>query len=192
MPQREETVETLSDVLKESAYSGAPDALALLDLTPQSLGVEPDSIRVLLHKTLPSIGLNKNGRAVTSFWNKVGSAEQGQQAYEHRTPGKGAKPKELFEGRPYAIKISSTVDNIARILAAFLAGLFLLVPMVALSYIQGKKYCLITTCLFVLLFAVVLSLASRASNQEVITTTATYAAVLVVFVGQTTPSSGTA
>jgi hypothetical protein len=43
---RKQTVETLTEALKESHYSEASDALALLDLTPQALGVEPDSIRV--------------------------------------------------------------------------------------------------------------------------------------------------
>jgi hypothetical protein len=43
----------------------------------------------------------------------------------------------------------------------------------------------------VVVFAIVLSLASKASNQEVITATAAYAAVLVVFVGQaSTPTTG--
>jgi hypothetical protein len=189
MSQREKTAETLKKVLYEPHYCEAPDALAMLDLTPQSLGVEPDSIRVFLHKTLPQ-KFSKTRRGITRRY-PTHHDETNEQAFEDRTPEVHRKSKELFEGRPYAINISTTVDSIARILMALLAGLFLLTPMVALSYINSKEFSLITTCLFVVVFAIVLSLASKASNQEVITATAAYAAVLVVFVGQaSTPTTG--
>ena len=98
-----------------------------------------------------------------------------------RIPG---DPTLLFRGRPYSIDISSSMDQLARILFGLAAGIFLLAPMFALSYIRNKEYCLIVTCLFVVVFVLVVSCATTATNQELMTVTAAYAAVLVVFVGQ--------
>ena len=87
--------------------------------------------------------------------------------------------------------ISPSVDNFARILFALMGGIFLLAPMVAMACITSTKYLLITTVLFVLLFAIILALSSKASNQELVAATAAYAAVLVVFVGNNIgPGSG--
>ena len=59
----------------------------------------------------------------------------------------------------------------------------MLVPMIAMTFIQAEHYLLLTTSLFVLIFAVLVAFASNASNQELLAVTAAYAAVLVVFVG---------
>lgn len=56
--------------------------------------------------------------------------------------------------------------------------------MYALTYISVQTYQLITVALFVLLFAVVVALATKAGNVELVSSTAGYAAVLVVFIGQ--------
>jgi VIT1/CCC1 family predicted Fe2+/Mn2+ transporter len=79
--------------------------------------------------------------------------------------------------------ISPAVDSVARIVFALLGGIFLLAPMVALSYCERKLYLVIITVLFTLFVSVVLGLVSRASNQELLAVTAAYAAVLTVFVG---------
>ena len=71
---------------------------------------------------------------------------------------------------------------------ALFGGLFLLVPMIALAYITSKKYLLVTTVLFVLIFALSLGYLSKGSNQELVGATAAYAAVLVVFVGNSITS----
>jgi hypothetical protein len=102
-------------------------------------------------------------------------------------PEKSEKSKSeilLFAGRPYQIPITNGVDTIARMVLSVLAAIVLLAPMFALSYISSKGYQLMTTSLFVLLFAAVLSLSSKATNQELIVAVAAYTAVLVVFIGQ--------
>lgn len=104
-----------------------------------------------------------------------------------RTPGATGvdnDPSRRIRGRPFSLGISPAVDRLARFSVALVAGVFLLVPMIVLSYVGRKKYVLATTCLFVVFFAGTMSLATRASNQELLTATATYAAVLVVFVGE--------
>jgi glucose dehydrogenase len=79
------------------------------------------------------------------------------------------------------------VDDIARILVSVAAGLFLLVPMITLSFITPQRVRLGVTVAFVLVFAIVLGLVSKATNDALMAAAAAYAAVLVVFVGQTTP-----
>jgi VIT1/CCC1 family predicted Fe2+/Mn2+ transporter len=81
--------------------------------------------------------------------------------------------------------ISPFVDNTARVMFALAGGIFLLAPMIIMAYVESKRYLVITTVVFVFLAAIALALSSKASNQELLTATAAYAAVLVVFVGNT-------
>jgi hypothetical protein len=176
MKTRQQTAKILSEELGETHYENAPDAMGMLDLTPQALGVEPDSIRVFLARTF-------NNTNVPSHTFNFRHTSRVQTPYEDRTPGLKARG-----GRPYLVLISSTTEKLARVAMAVIAGVFLLAPMIALMYIDVPKYRLITTCLFVLAFALMVSLASKASNQEVMASCAAYAAVLVVFAGQTSPT----
>jgi hypothetical protein len=107
-------------------------------------------------------------------------------ARNERLPGE--KEKLSYSRKTIRNPYPPIIEAITRLLVSILAGIFLLVPMISMSYINSKKYLLITASLFVLLFAVTLSLASKATNQELMVATATYAAVLVVFVGQTSVS----
>ncbi|KAL9097335.1 MAG: hypothetical protein Q9165_000762 [Trypethelium subeluteriae] len=263
---RKETVNILAEALAEDHYVDAADALGLLDLTPQALGVEPDSIRVWIAKTVsrlasegPEGDLKKwyqgtiaqkisngvleqsittsaydrrvNGTSdelvskvneylkeqdqieaqrerPTDYTNNTlqvphrnGQADNGNAEATTATgtvngiivtriPGNDTENQhKLFRNRPFAMKISPAVDQLARVAVALFAGVFLLAPMIALSYIGDKKWSLITTCLFVLAFAIIASFASKATNQELLTATAAYAAVLVVFVGQISQSN---
>ena len=77
-----------------------------------------------------------------------------------------------------------TIDHVVHFTVVVIAGLSLLAPMIALSYVNGWAFVLLTTCFVVLLFAFVLSMVVQASLHEVMVATATYATVLVVFVGQ--------
>jgi ABC-type Fe3+-siderophore transport system permease subunit len=61
--------------------------------------------------------------------------------------------------------------------------IFLIVPMFALTYIQPTGYILLAAALFSTVFAVVAAICSRARNHEVFAVTAAYAAVIMVFVG---------
>ena len=80
--------------------------------------------------------------------------------------------------------VSPFVDKLARFIIAFTGGAALVVPMLIMSLpsIQRTKS-LITVSLAVTLFAAMMSVAMRASNTETLVATATYAAVLIVFVG---------
>ena len=79
--------------------------------------------------------------------------------------------------------MSSTVNNIARFLQSITGGLFLIVPMLIMAFDTSQKKSLITVSLSVFLFALALSFGFKTTNIEALISTATYAAVLVVFVG---------
>ncbi|MCJ1394151.1 hypothetical protein MMC18_007029 [Xylographa bjoerkii] len=138
-------------------YRFAADALGMVDLTPQALGVEPDAIRVILggDDTLANHASNVQTR----------------------------QPPTTSIFRP--LPVGPITDNVARIIMAVFAGALLLVPVIALSYITPTGYRLLATCLFVLAFAVIASVAITGTSNELVGATAAYTAVLVVFLGQT-------
>jgi VIT1/CCC1 family predicted Fe2+/Mn2+ transporter len=159
MKARDMAVTKLSALMREEQYCRISGKLRMVDLSPKALNVEPDPIRVLFSNLLHN--------------------EHPLQELHHLGPPRppGLRPQRERD-------ISSRTDFFAQLFISVVAALFLLVPMVVLSYIQSKAFLLMTTCLFVLAFVVGLSAASKASNQEIVAATAAYGAVLVVFVGQ--------
>lgn len=102
---------------------------------------------------------------------------------------KGERRKEYGEGKgPRAV--STPVDRLARFLVALAGGSFLIVPMVIMSLNTSQTKSLVTVSLSVLLLILVLSFVVRVSNVETLVATATYAAVLVVFVGTSNGNTG--
>ena len=80
--------------------------------------------------------------------------------------------------------VSPFVDKMARFIIAFTGGAALVVPMLIMSLPSiDKTKSLVTVSLAVTLFATMISLAMRVGNTETLVATATYAAVLIVFVG---------
>ena len=200
---RIDTVDTLARVLVEPHYAKAADAYGLMDLTPQAFGVQPDPIRVMARAMTSHITKETPHRAVTEMVGSYLSRKRGASEdlenspdsdepigprIEERKPGTTEKKVTIsFAGRPYNVPISKGVDLTARVLISIIAGVFLLAPMFALSYIEERRYRLMTTSLFTFVFAIALSVLSEAKNQELVTATAAYAAVLVVFIGTSTP-----
>lgn len=82
------------------------------------------------------------------------------------------------------MQASKLVDRLVRFLVAVAGGAFLIVPMLIMT-LGGPSLntSLITAAVAMLVFALVIAFAVRASNAETMVATATYAAVLVVFVG---------
>ncbi|RTE79503.1 hypothetical protein BHE90_005982 [Fusarium euwallaceae] len=98
---------------------------------------------------------------------------------EKKIPG---RMNDFLHGRPPE-KYSPLVDSLARFIMAIGCGAALIVPMVIMSLDPSRNKSLITVSVCVLLFALFLSSGIGAKNTEVLAATATYAAVLVVFVG---------
>jgi len=101
------------------------------------------------------------------------------------------RPKE-YEEEEVPKDVSPFVDHLARFLIAITGGLFLIVPMLVMAIDTSQKKSLITVSLSVLLFALTLSFGVRTTNVEALVSTATYAAVLVVFVGTNSGDGNTA
>lgn len=93
------------------------------------------------------------------------------------------RDEEFLFGQP-PHEVSPFVDVLARFLVAFLGGALLVVPMLVMRLPNVnvvKSLC--TVSLSVLIFAGALSVFFKAKNTDTLIATATYAAVLVVFVG---------
>lgn len=78
---------------------------------------------------------------------------------------------------------SDIVHGIARFVIAIAGGAALVVPMLIMSFDKSLNKSLITVSISVFVFALFISSVIRAGNQDTLVSTATYAAVLVVFVG---------
>lgn len=90
---------------------------------------------------------------------------------------------EYLRGDP-PITISPLVDKVSRFIIAFTGGMSLLVPILVMSLPHPSQVkSLSTISAAITLFALLLAVGVRASNSETIVATATYAAVLVVFLG---------
>jgi hypothetical protein len=86
---------------------------------------------------------------------------------------------------------SPIVDLIGRLVMTFLAGCSLLVPMLIMTFRTGQTARLVTVCVSTLLFGVIVSFSTRATNHEILAADAAYAAVLVVYVGTADTNSST-
>jgi hypothetical protein len=93
-----------------------------------------------------------------------------------------ARGREYSERKPPR-EVSGFVDRLTRFLLALAGGTFLVVPMTIMTLNPSQTKSLVTVSICVTLFALVLALGIRVSNLETLISTATYAAVLVVFVG---------
>jgi hypothetical protein len=105
-----------------------------------------------------------------------------ERAARKREYGEGKAPKE----------VSVFVDRLCRFIIAAVGGLFLVGPMLIMAIDSSTRKSLVTVSASVLLFIAVLTFGVRVTTIETLVSTATYAAVLVVFVGSSTGSSGNA
>ncbi|KAK7942486.1 uncharacterized protein PG986_011599 [Apiospora aurea] len=98
----------------------------------------------------------------------------------------GRRTTEYLLGREPPEEVSPFVDKLARFIVAFIGGTALVVPMLIMRLPDvSLTKSLVTVSVAVLLFAAALSVGLMASNMETMVSTATYAAVLAVFVGTT-------
>lgn len=95
------------------------------------------------------------------------------------------RAKEFEEGKP-PIGVSAFVDNIVRLSVSCAALLALISPMCIMSIQPSLTKSLVTSTAFMILFACGVSFGVKCSNVETLVATATYSAVLVVFVGTST------
>ncbi|KAK3707629.1 hypothetical protein LTR37_011977 [Vermiconidia calcicola] len=92
-------------------------------------------------------------------------------------------PKLRGMGRNAANEAAYRKKRLLRFAMAVLGALLLVIPMVIMTIVVGKAASLITTCVSMLVFAILITMFTELGPNEVLGTTAAYAAVLVVFVG---------
>jgi VIT1/CCC1 family predicted Fe2+/Mn2+ transporter len=85
-------------------------------------------------------------------------------------------------------RFSIPVRIVASSIVAFFGGALLIVPMVVMSFNPSRPKSLITVSCAVFLFGFFLGAVLRSKSSDTFVATATYAAVLVVFVGTGTGS----
>ncbi|KAM0273859.1 hypothetical protein ACHAQH_008191 [Verticillium albo-atrum] len=87
-------------------------------------------------------------------------------------------------------QVSTFVDRLCRFIIALTGGGFLVGPMMIMALRPSLTKSLITVSAALVIFSIVLSFGIRVSNIETLVATATYAAVLVVFVGTSSGDIG--
>ncbi|KAE9363943.1 hypothetical protein N431DRAFT_489767 [Stipitochalara longipes BDJ] len=95
---------------------------------------------------------------------------------------KGEHRAEYSQGLPPQI-YSTTLDRLARFIIGVAGGCSLIVPMVVMIFSPSLTKSVVTVSVAVVAFALAFSLVFETDNKDTVTATATYAAVLVVFVG---------
>jgi hypothetical protein len=81
-------------------------------------------------------------------------------------------------------EINQQIAFANRLIMALFGGIALITPVQIMAFHPTRNTCLITTTVATLLFAPILAFEARdSSGKDVLTATAAYAAVLVVFVG---------
>ncbi|KAF6827311.1 hypothetical protein CMUS01_09054 [Colletotrichum musicola] len=91
--------------------------------------------------------------------------------------------KEAYSKQVHRLDYAREKGFPQRLVAALVGGLSLITPMLIMSLDPSLKKSLITTSVFILVFGFVLAWRTSMQAGEVLTATATYAAVLVVFTG---------
>ena len=106
-----------------------------------------------------------------------------------RTGSLGRNASTMPGGARQATKMAKTVQGLVRVLTSITGGLFLLAPIIIMTFVKPTKYRLIIVSISVLLFAIAIALMSKAAPQELLAATAAYSAVLVVYIGSASGSS---
>lgn len=95
---------------------------------------------------------------------------------------KASRRAEYSQGEAPEI-YSRTLNQIARFIVGLVGGLSLIVPLLIMAFHSSLTKTLVTVCIAVVAFALAAAVMFQLDNKDAITATATYAAVLVVFVG---------
>lgn len=93
-------------------------------------------------------------------------------------------------GRNETNRVSHSKRRVLRLAWAAIGGLSLVIPMLIIANVPGKIASLIRTCISMLIFVLLIAFFRELSPNEVLATTAAYAAALVVFVGTSLNGSG--
>ena len=116
-------------------------------------------------------------KCLRAFWFFVRHDGTGREA---REPYASASALESSLKRSYQ-NTARLAEIMTRFVVAVLAGTFLVIPLIVLSYQSSERSHLITVSVCIVIFSLLVSLLSKASNEQTMVASAGYAAVLVVF-----------
>jgi hypothetical protein len=171
-------LEYVENLAKVDDYHGREHQVSLLGVFPET-AMRAGAPYNTTYRTFPDVSQQKPD-----------AVREALRKHLHRTLAWSSserehRPNDYWHGNAPEI-YSFWVDWIARFIIAFIGGAALLVPMIIMIFDPSRTKSVITTSVSVLLFAAFLALGINASNQDTLAATATYAAVLVVFVGTST------
>lgn len=112
---------------------------------------------------------------------------RGKHAHQKHSSYSSATELESNLKRSYQ-NTSLLADIITRFLVALIAGAFLVTPLAILSHQSTSEAHLVTISVFVVFFSLLVSLLTRATNEEMMVASAAYAAVLSVFLSNNSDS----
>lgn len=123
-------------------------------------------------------------------WSKYTRFTTGAVEGEYRLSGSVLYRELRDAGREERIENLGVTE---RSFMALFGGLALMGPVLIMTLHPGRNTSLITTSIAIVLFALILAFwARRASGKDIWAATAAYAAVLVVFIGTSSPSDSVA
>ena len=128
-------------------------------------------------------GLRKCLRA---FWFFL--RNEGHRANSHESYASASKLESNLK-KSYQ-NTAGLAEIITRFVVALLAATFLVVPLIILSHQSSSTTHLMTISVCIVIFSLLVSLASKASNEQTMAASAGYAAVLVVFLSNSPSVSG--
>jgi hypothetical protein len=147
-----------------------------------------DLIRRVLHKILPRRmldGLDLYEEDALKFYTGGGDYDPSDTYKNALARGYGKSGPLVSHAIVRRGQLPPIADSLARLVIAFVGGLFLLVPMIIMTFVEDSHERLIIVVASVIVFSLAVALTSVASNQELVAATAGYTAVLVVYVGTT-------
>ena len=115
--------------------------------------------------------------------SKIGSESERDEESQTKPPAPNAMRARMERSYQNTARVAEAAT---RFLVALLAGSFLVVPLVILSFQDSKENHLLTVSICIVVFSLLVSLTSKASNYETMAASAAYAAVLSVFVSGST------
>lgn len=118
------------------------------------------------------------------FWFFICHGGSNNESQPH-TPYASATKIESNNAKRSFQNTARLADFLTRFIIAVLSGGLLVVPLIFLSKQTSSEAQLVLVSIFIVTFSLLVSLLSKASNQETMAASAAYAAVLVVFIANT-------
>ena len=120
-------------------------------------------------------------KSLRAIWFFAYFRQASGSSVSHIPPSESPSVLERNSSKQSYQNTAQLVDFLTRFIVAISSCAFLVVPLATLSTARSHNAQLALISVFIVLFCLLISSLSKASNQEIMTASAAYAAVLVVF-----------